>query len=99
MLMSEHVYCVALTFKLTKHVEQQIYITFCVKLEHSSAETIQMIQKVFGDDAMSAVQIKSWHKCFKDGQECVGSDPRSGRSAASRTPENVECVQAAINKH
>ena len=57
-----------------------------------------MIQKVFGDDAMSAVQIKSWHKCFKDGQECVGSDPRSGRSAASRTPENVGCVRAAVNK-
>ena len=57
-----------------------------------------MIQKVFGDDAMSAVQIKSWHKCFKDGQECVGSDPRSGRPAASRTPENGERVWAAINK-
>ena len=45
MPLSEHVYCVALTFKLTKPVEQQICIKFCVKLEHSSTETIQMIQK------------------------------------------------------
>ena len=25
-----------------------------------------MIQKVFGDDAVSAVQIKVWHKHFED---------------------------------
>ena len=57
-----------------------------------------MIQKPFGDDAMRAAQIKVWHKCFKDGQESVESDPCSGRSAKSRTPENVHCVQTAISK-
>ena len=57
-----------------------------------------MIQKSFGDGAMNAVQIKVWHKCFKDGQESVESDPRSGRPATSRTPENVERVRAAIIK-
>ena len=45
MLLSEHVYCVAITFKMTKWVEQQICIKFCVKLEYSSMETIQMIRK------------------------------------------------------
>ena len=34
-----------------------------------------MIQKAFGDGVMSAAQIKVWHKCFKDGQESVESDP------------------------
>ena len=42
--LSEHVYCVAITFKMTERVEQQICIKFCVKLEHSSTETIRMIQ-------------------------------------------------------
>ena len=46
----------------------------------------------------SAVQIKVWHKCFKDGQESVESDPQSGRPAASRTRENVGHVRAATNK-
>ena len=54
-----------------------------------------MIQKAFRDDAMGAAEIKVWHK---DGQESVESDPHSGRSATSRTPENVERVWAAINK-
>ena len=57
-----------------------------------------MIQQAFGDDAMSAAHIKRWHKHFKDDSESVESDPRSGRPATSRTPENVECVRVAINK-
>ena len=57
-----------------------------------------MIQKAFRDDAMSAVQINMWHKSFKDGQESVESDPRSGGPETSRTPETVERVQAAISK-
>ena len=43
--MSEHVHCVAVTFKVTEQVEQRICLRFCIKLEHSSAETIRMIQK------------------------------------------------------
>ena len=43
--LSEHVYCVAVVFKMTEQVEQQICIKFCIKLEHSSLKTIQMIQK------------------------------------------------------
>ena len=97
--MSEHVYCVAVTFKMTERVEQQICTKFCVKLGHSSVETIRMIQKSFGDDVMSAAQIKVWHKHFKDGGESVESDACSGRPATSRTPENVEHVQAAMNKN
>ena len=45
MPVNEHVYCVAITFKMTEQVEQWIYIKFCVKLEHSSMETIWLIQK------------------------------------------------------
>ena len=51
-----------------------------------------MIQKAFGNDAMSVAQIKMWHKLFKDGQEPVDSDPCSGRPATHRTPENAEHV-------
>ena len=45
-LLSEHVYCVAITFKITEQIEQEVCIKFYIKLEHSSVETIRMIQKV-----------------------------------------------------
>ena len=61
-------------------------------------ETIQMIQKALGDNARSEVQIKLWRKHFKDGRASAESDLCSSRPATSRTPENIECVQAALNK-
>ena len=61
-------------------------------------KTIQMIQKAFGDDAMSAAQMKVWHNHFKCGQESAENDPHSGRPATHRAPENVERVRAVINK-
>ena len=45
MLLSEHVYCVAVAFKMTEWVEQWICIKFCIELEYSSEKTIWMIQK------------------------------------------------------
>ena len=48
MPLSEHVYCVAVTFKMTERVEQHICIKFFIKLEHSSVETVQMSQKATG---------------------------------------------------
>ena len=45
MPLSEHVYCVAIAFKMPEQVEQQICIKFCIKLRHSSSETIWMMQK------------------------------------------------------
>ena len=65
MPLSEHVYCVAISFKMTEQVEAWICIKFCVKLEHSSVETSQMIQKAFDDHAMSSAQKKSVAQTFQ----------------------------------
>jgi len=58
-----------------------------------------MIKKAFGDDSMSEAQIKLWYRRFKDGREPVESDRRSRRPSTSRTPKNVEIIQAAINEN
>ena len=56
MPLSEHVYCVAVTFKMIEQVEQWICTKFCIKLEHSSMETIQIIHKdtVMGNGWLAA---------------------------------------------
>ena len=97
MPLSEHVYCAAIAFKTTQHVEQRICIKFCVKLEHSFVETIWVIQKALRDYAIMQHKYV-WHKCFKDGRESAESGPRSGRPAISRIPEDVGHVWPAINK-
>ena len=42
--------------KMTEQVEQWICIKFCIKLEHSSTEITQMIQKAFRNVAMSSAK-------------------------------------------
>ena len=44
MPLSEHVYCVDVAFKMTERIEQWTCLKFCVQLEHSSMETMPMIQ-------------------------------------------------------
>ena len=51
-LLSEHVSCVAIVFKMTEWIEQQICIKFCVKLERSSVE--------MSHDSKAAVIGNSW---------------------------------------
>jgi transposase len=75
---------------MNQRVDQRICIKFYFKLGHSSAETIPMIKKVFGDDSVSEAQINLWYSRFKDGRESVESDQRSGRPLTSKTPENVK---------
>ena len=48
--MSEHVYDVTVAFKVTELVEQPVSVKFCVKLEHSSEETIWRIQQAAAMD-------------------------------------------------
>ena len=45
MSLREHVYYVAVTFKMTEQVDNKAVSNFALKPEHSSVETIQMIQK------------------------------------------------------
>ncbi|XP_076045657.1 protein GVQW3-like [Oratosquilla oratoria] len=84
---------------MTKSENQRIYVKFCCKLEHSSAETIRMIKKAFQDGSLSEAQIKMWYKRFKEGGESVESDPHSGRPSTRGTPKDIECVKNAINEN
>ena len=66
MPLSEHVYCVTITFEMTEQVEQRICIKFCVKLEHSSMETIRVIQKAtaMGKWWLAASPWQHTHSCI-----------------------------------
>ena len=66
MPLSEHVYCVAITFEMTEGLEQRICIKFCIKLKHSSTENIQMIKKAaaIGNWWLAASSEQHTHLCI-----------------------------------
>ena len=74
MPLSEQVYCVSLTFKMTEQVEQWICIKFCINLEHSSMETIRVNQKAtaIGNWWLAASSRQHTHSCIMSCAECFG---------------------------
>lgn len=75
----------------------QRLIKFCVKLGKNGAETLQLLQQVYKEDAMSRAMVFMWHKRFKHGREDVEDDDRAGRASTSRNEENLAKVQEVLN--
>ena len=71
---SENVYCVAITFKMTEWVKQLICIKFCIKLEYSSMENIWMIQKAaaIGNWWLAASTRQHAYSCITSCEEFFG---------------------------
>jgi hypothetical protein len=78
---------------MTDFKEQRICIKFGFSLKKTAAETHQMLQEAFGDNAMSQSKTFLWFRCFKDGRMSVVDDERSGRPSTSTTPENTAKVR------
>ena len=80
---SEHVQCVAITFKMTEQVKQQICIKFYIKLEHSSMEPIQMIQKAtaMGNWQLAASSQQCAPSCIMSHAEFFGEKSNHPRDS------------------
>ena len=81
---------------MTEKQDQRICIKFCFQLGKTSSETIQMMQKAFGNEYMSKTRIEEWYNRFKGGRTSVDSDSRSGRPSMTKTLDNIERVRLAI---
>ena len=69
---------------MTEKQDQRICIKFCFQLGKTSLETIQMMQKAFGNECMSKTLIKEWYNRFKGGRTSVDSDSRFGRPLTTK---------------
>ena len=81
---------------MTEKQDQRICIKFCFQLGKTSSETIQMMQKVFGNECKSKTRIKEWYNRFKGGRTSFDSDSRSGRPSTTKTLDNIERVRLTI---
>jgi len=59
-------------------------------------ETIQKIQRVFGDDAMGITQIKKWYNRFKGGRTSVEIDACSTKHSTSQNDGLIVQVRTLV---
>ena len=74
-------------------------IKFCFKVDFSATKTVELIEKAYGDAALSRTTIFEWHKRFREGRERVKDDERSGRPTTSRTDDNMAAVDKMVKEY
>jgi predicted transposase YdaD len=60
-----------------------------VKRGKSGSEIREMVVQVYGDNAMKKTAVYKWVTRFSEGRESVTNEETSGRTAMSRTEENI----------
>jgi hypothetical protein len=69
-----------------------------VKLNKSVTETFSFLTEAYGDATLPRTMVFKRHKSFKEGQENVENDPRSGRTISSTNDQHTEVVRAVMAK-
>lgn len=86
-------------FKMSEKVQQRSCIKFCFKNGISASETLEMLKKAFGDNALSRASVFDWYKLFKGGRERVEDDERPGRPSTSTDEHHVKEVKDLVLKN
>ena len=81
---------------MSENIQQRSSIKFCVKNDISAAETLRMLQKAFGEQAMSKTQAYEWHKMFKEGREGVEDEPHQRRPRTSTDEQHVAKIKELV---
>ena len=73
-------------------------IKFCCKIDFSATKTVELIQKAYGDAALSRRTISEWHRQFREGRESVKDDERSGWPTKSRTDDIITAFDKMVKE-
>jgi hypothetical protein len=81
---------------MERTMEQIVNVKFCVILQKSPGETLEMLKTVYGEFTMSKSNVLNWHKHFTDGREGVNNDERQGATVMKRTEENIMKIRERV---
>ena len=78
-------------------VEQRSAVKFCVLNGKTKRETMNMLEKAYGDKVMKKTAMYKWFSRFQNGQETVTDEARSGRPQ-SITSRHVRHIKELLDK-
>jgi histone-lysine N-methyltransferase SETMAR len=72
--------------------EQRVAIKCCFKAGLSATETLVLVQKAYGNEALNRSNVFRWYSRFREGRELVENDESGGRPKLTRTEVNIAAV-------
>ena len=81
---------------MSSTLQQRVCIKFFVKTGFDGAQTLEMLEKCFGNDTLTRSNIFRSHERFRRGRESVEDDERSGRPSTAKTNEKINKIKGWI---
>jgi hypothetical protein len=78
--------------------EQKVVIKFCFKADLTATETLVLVQKAFGNEAVNRSNVFRWYSRFRDGKDLV-EDENGGRRKSTRTEVNIAAVADLVKNN
>ena len=75
---------------------QRAYIQSRLALNEKPIRIHDDLVKIHGENALSYMTVTRWVQRFKDGQESLEDDHRSGRPVTESIPVNIQHIEALI---
>jgi hypothetical protein len=72
--------------------EPRVAIKCCCKAGLSATETVVLVQKAYGNEAMNRPIVFRKYSRFRDGRELAKDDERGGRPKSTRAEVNIAAV-------
>ena len=72
--------------------EHRVAIKFCSKTGLPVTETLVLVQKAYGNEAVNRSNVFRWYSRFWDGRELVEDDERCGHPKSTWTEVNIAVV-------
>jgi hypothetical protein len=74
--------------------KQRLVIKFCFKAGLSATETLVLVQKAYGNEALNRSNVFRWYSRLRDGRELGEDDERDGCPKSTRTEVNIAAAAA-----
>jgi histone-lysine N-methyltransferase SETMAR len=81
---------------MPKYYDQRVCLKFCYNNEISAAESIKMLQRAFGDEAMGKTAVYKWYEEFKEGRESIIDKTHPGHATTATDVVHVRKVEELV---
>jgi hypothetical protein len=79
--------------------EQRVVIKFYFKAGLSATETLVLVQKAYGNEALNRSKVFGWCSRFRGDTDLVEDDERGGRIKSNRTEINIAAVDDLVKNY